>query len=167
MFNTIAEFEGAWLSEVASTRKVFQALTDDSLAQSVAGGHRTLGRIAWHITTTIPEMMRLTGLKLGQLEPDAPVPDSAEEIDRMYAAAAGALMDEVRIGWQDDTLGVEDDLYGEKWQRRFTLQALIHHQVHHRGQMTILMRQAGLKVPGIYGPAKEDWSQYGQTPPKV
>jgi len=23
------------------------------------------------------------------------------------------------------------------------------------------MRQAGLKVPGIYGPAREEWAQYG------
>ena len=32
---------------------------------------------------------------------------------------------------------------------------LINHQNHHRGQMTVLMRQAGLTVPGVYGPAKK------------
>jgi uncharacterized damage-inducible protein DinB len=41
------------------------------------------------------------------------------------------------------------------------LQALISHEIHHRGQMTVLMRQAGLKVPGIYGPAREEWAAYG------
>jgi hypothetical protein len=27
--------------------------------------------------------------------------------------------------------------------------------------MTVLMRQAGLKVPGFYGPAQEEWSAMG------
>jgi len=33
---------------------------------------------------------------------------------------------------------------------------LIAHQGHHRAQMTVLMRQAGLKVPGVYGPSEAD-----------
>ncbi|MEA3297729.1 MAG: DinB family protein, partial [candidate division Zixibacteria bacterium] len=44
---------------------------------------------------------------------------------------------------------------------------LIQHQIHHRGQMTVLMRQAGIKVPSLYGPAKEDWAQMGLEPPEV
>ena len=44
---------------------------------------------------------------------------------------------------------------------RHTLFYLIAHQTHHRGQMTVLMRQAGLRVPGIYGPAKEEWAAFG------
>ena len=34
-------------------------------------------------------------------------------------------------------------------------------EAHHRGQMTVLMRQAGLTVPGIYGPAQEEWAAMG------
>ena len=52
-------------------------------------------------------------------------------------------------------------MYGESWTVGFTLLALITHQAHHRGQMTVLMRQAGLTVPGIYGPAREEWASYG------
>ena len=44
------------------------------------------------------------------------------------------------------------------------LSSLIRHQAHHRGQMTVLMRQAGLPVPGVYGPAREEWKAYGQEP---
>jgi uncharacterized damage-inducible protein DinB len=36
------------------------------------------------------------------------------------------------------------------------LTSLVRHQVHHREQMTILMRQAGIVVPGVYGPAREE-----------
>jgi uncharacterized damage-inducible protein DinB len=52
-------------------------------------------------------------------------------------------------------------MYGEKWTRAMALRALIQHEVHHRGQMTVLMRQAGLTVPGVYGPAREEWAAYG------
>jgi uncharacterized damage-inducible protein DinB len=36
------------------------------------------------------------------------------------------------------------------------LHALVLHQVHNRGQMTVLMRQAGLVLPGVYGPTREE-----------
>ena len=38
---------------------------------------------------------------------------------------------------------------------------LIKHIVHHRGQVTVLMRQAGIKPFGVYGPPKEDWIHLG------
>jgi uncharacterized damage-inducible protein DinB len=55
-------------------------------------------------------------------------------------------------------------MYGEKWTRAATLASIIKHQIHHRAQMTVLMRQAGLNVPGIYGPSREEWSQFGMQP---
>jgi hypothetical protein len=30
--------------------------------------------------------------------------------------------------------------------------------------MTVLMRFAGLEVPGVYGPAKEEWVAYNMAP---
>jgi uncharacterized damage-inducible protein DinB len=69
--------------------------------------------------------------------------------------------------WSDETLQIEDDMYGEMWKRGKTLGSLINHEIHHRGQMTVLMRQAGLKVPGIYGPSKDEWAQYGMKPPEI
>ena len=56
---------------------------------------------------------------------------------------------------------LNDDLnmYGQVWKRTSVLSSLIAHQAHHRGQMTVLMRQAGLKVPGVYGPSKEEWAE--------
>ena len=58
-------------------------------------------------------------------------------------------------------------MYGEPWQRALTLAILVAHQTHHRGQMTVLMRQAGLKVPGVYGPSKDEWAAMGASPPEV
>jgi uncharacterized damage-inducible protein DinB len=168
MYNTIQEFIQAWKSEAKMTEHVLEVLTDESLSQPITDGHRTLGRIAWHITTTIPEMMGYTGLGLQEmLKPDAPVPTKATEIVGAYKNISAAMVDEISKKWNDDSLKIADEMYGEKWERRFTVTALIQHQIHHRGQMTVLLRQAGIKVPSIYGPAKEDWQAYGMEVPEV
>ena len=166
MFRRVADFQKAWEHEKDSTLKVLGALTDASLSQAVTREDRTLGRLAWHLTTTLGEMMERTGLKIAGPSHDAPSPPSAAAIAAAYAEAATAVADGVS-GWSDATLEVEDDMYGQRWPRGLTLQALVTHQAHHRGQMTVLMRQAGLKVPGVYGPAREEWTAYGMKPPAV
>ena len=58
-------------------------------------------------------------------------------------------------------LMLEDDMYGEMWAKGKTLGVLVTHQIHHRAQLTIVMRLAGLKVPGVYGPSNEEWAAMG------
>jgi uncharacterized damage-inducible protein DinB len=167
MFRTISELVSAWEKESAITQKLLDTLSDASLAQPIVEGHRTLGRIAWHMVTTIPEMMEKTGLSIKAVASDAPLPENAAVIQHSYTAVAAELLEQIKTQWTDPTLLVEDDMYGEKWPRGLSAQVLIDHQIHHRGQMTVLMRQAGLRVPGIYGPSLEDWSAFGAVPPEV
>ncbi len=167
MFTTIEYFKTAWAKESANTRKFMEALTDASLRQAVADDHRTLGRMAWHIAQSIPEMGNRTGLNVKGPAENSPVPDTAKKIKDAYDEAASSLLGEVANKWDDDTLQKTDEMYGETWKRGLTLRILIDHEIHHRGQMTVLMRQAGLKVPGIYGPAKEEWDQFGMKEPGV
>lgn len=167
MYATIDQFIGHWQFESASTQSVFDALTDASLSREAYPGGRTIGRLAWHIAQTIPEMMARTGLKIDGVDEHAPVPSSAAAIANGYRAAAASLAEQIRSRWIDPTLEETDDMYGERWTRRMTLSALVSHQTHHRGQLTVLMRQAGLPIPGIYGPTKEAWAQMGMEPPAV
>jgi uncharacterized damage-inducible protein DinB len=167
MYRKIDDFVKDWEAESKSTQKLMDALTDSSLQQKVVDGHRTLGRMAWHIVATIPEMMANTGLKLGAVAPDAPVPAKAAAIKQAYAVVAEELLKQVKANWTDETLTIEDEMYGEKWARGRSTRILIDHQTHHRGQMTVLMRQAGLKVPGVYGPAKEEWADFGAPSPEI
>lgn len=167
MIRTIEEFATDWKAVSGTTLRHLEALTDASLAQPVAGEHRTLGRVAWHIVQTIPEMLGRTGLRPAGPAEDAPVPGSARAIADAYRMASESLLEQVREQWTDETLEVEDDLYGQKWKRGATLDALLRHEIHHRGQLTVLMRQAGLRVPATFGPAKEDWAAYGKEPPAV
>lgn len=166
MYRTIEEFLVDWLDESDATLKIFRALTDASLQQRVTDSHRTLGRLAWHLVITVGEMMQHAGLPLDGIDEDAPVPGSAEVITRSYESAAKMLTEELPKHWRDEMLGESVNMYGQQWKRETVLAALIKHQIHHRGQMTVLMRQAGLDVPGIYGPAKHEWSAMQMTAPE-
>ena len=161
MIRTVADFETIWKNESEITTAVLATLTDASLAQRGTPNDRTLGDMAWHITTTIPEMMGLTGLAIEAVDADAPRPASAEAIRDAYVRVACSLLERLRHTWTDETLTVEDDMYGERWPRGVTLLALVVHQTHHRGAMTVLMRQAGLVVPSIYGPNREQSEAMG------
>lgn len=44
---------------------------------------------------------------------------------------------------------------------------LIKHIIHHRGQVTVLMRQAGIEPFGVYDPTKERWVGVGVENPPV
>jgi uncharacterized damage-inducible protein DinB len=166
MFRRIDDFVAAWEMETEQTMSVLRTLTDASLTQSVLAGGRTLGRLGFHLAQTIPEMMGKAGLPVEGPAEDAPVPGTAREIAEAYQAAAQQLAKELPRTWQDATLLEERSMYGESWLNGRTLQALILHQAHHRGQMTVLMRQAGLRVPGIYGPAREEWAAWGMPAPE-
>jgi uncharacterized damage-inducible protein DinB len=166
-YRSIESFLEDWESEAGDTSLVLGAVTDAALGQSVADGHRSLARVAWHIAVSIPEMMNKVGLGLTEVDEHAPVPATGAEILDGYDRTAAELLAAVRANWTDATLDEEDDMYGFRWKRGFTLKCLVFHQIHHRGQMTVLMRQAGLRVPGVYGPSLEGWTAVGTTPPAV
>jgi uncharacterized damage-inducible protein DinB len=165
MFRRIDDFERSWAYESESTLKVLRALTDRALSQAVASGGRTLGRMAWHLVLTLPEMMKHAGLPVEGPAQDAAQPALAEII-REYEISARGVGEAVKRHWTDAMLPDVIPMYGENWPRGAVLAALIAHQTHHRAQMTVLMRQAGLKVPGVYGPAREEWAALNMPPPE-
>jgi uncharacterized damage-inducible protein DinB len=167
MFTKLEDFAVQWTTETQATRKILDALTDESLDQRIAPDHRTLGQLAWHLVTCMHEMLSRTGLEFASPLHDAPVPASASAIAESYSDVSQALLKAVRTHWTDETLAQKCNMYGQEWPNGFTLHVLIMHEVHHRGQMTVLMRQAGLRVPGMYGPAREDWFEMGAQPPAV
>ena len=167
MYSSVDQFLQNWQYESEGTQKLLDELTDASLKQAIYPGGRDIGRLAWHIAQTIPEMMGRTGLKVKGVGEHDPVPSSAAAIASGYKAAAASLVEELKANWTDETLKLSDDMYGDRWTRATTLMILITHQAHHRGQLTVLMRQAGLPVTGVYGPVKEDWAGYGMEPPAI
>jgi uncharacterized damage-inducible protein DinB len=166
MIQSIAAFVAAWSYEHEATLKIFRALTDASLAQRVTPEGRSLGELAWHIVQTLGEMPQHAGVPVEAPAEEAPVPASAGVIAEEFDDAARSVVKVVPATWNDASLGEDVSMYGQTWKKGDVLSSLILHQAHHRGQMTVLMRQAGLMVPGIYGPSREEWAAMGMPAPK-
>lgn len=166
MYHTIDEFLNEWIYESDSTQQILDLLNDDSLGTSVKEGERSLGYLAWHTIVSVHEMMSRVGLVFEAPHHDALMPESAEEIAAGYRQANMAFKEAIRSQWTDANLSDEHDMYGEMWTNATTLDVLVKHQIHHRGQMTMLMRLAGLPIKGIYGPSREEWVSYGVEVPK-
>jgi uncharacterized damage-inducible protein DinB len=87
--------------------------------------------------------------------PPPPLPTVAAII-AAYQHNAKQVTDAVPQKWSDAQLGEEIPMFGRSFRRGAALAVVVSHQAHHRAQMTVLMRQAGLKVPGVYGPSESD-----------
>jgi len=164
MYHSIVEFTRDWERESTATLQVLRALTDGALPRRVDPEGRTLGAIAWPLVLTLGEMGGKAGLTVEAPAEDAGVPGSSHEISATYSRAARSLGEQVGRAWTDAMLADELELYGSRWTREGVLQSLVRHQIHHRGQMTVLMRQAGIAVPGVYGPSREEWARMGMPP---
>lgn len=156
MYNTLTEFTEEWSREAAVTDRVLAALTDESLEQSVTMLDRTMGEIAWHITTSMHDILSHVELEFSGKRKTDPPPSSAMEIAESYRQSSKAIIEAMESQWTDATLHQVHDIYGMAWPNTETLNMLIKHQIHHRGQLTVLMRQAGLPIPDIYGPSRKE-----------
>ncbi|WP_054710658.1 DinB family protein [Bacillus sp. JCM 19041] len=154
MYRQVNDFLQEWKQEVAQTQAVLNAVTDEKLGQAIEEGHNTLGWLGWHLTTAPLFFTGEAGLKL-DVELAETQPSSAEVISASYRKISEAVAQAVENQEDDKSIVELVDSFGTKMPKGAILRLLISHQTHHRGQMTVLLRQAGLTVPGVYGPTKE------------
>lgn len=165
MYSKIAEFIYDWQQESNATIKLFEKITNDKLFQRVYPEGRSLGFIAWHIVYTVGEMLHTVGISLDGFEVNEEMPNDIKLMIDKYKKFSQSLIENISK-MNDDKLEEEFQVYGEIWKFKDLLKGLVFHQIHHRGQLTVLMRQVGLPVIGIYGPSKEEWAQFGMEAPE-
>ena len=166
MYYKLDDFKADWAYESDATLKIINGLSDDSLNKKFNEKVRTPGRLAWHITGSIAEMMNRTDLRIDASAENADVPKRVSEIAKAYKKSSDLLIEEISKKWTDVSLSEKVNMYGEDWEKGKILSVLLVHQIHHRAQLIILMRLAELKVPGIYGPSNEEWATMGMEPQK-
>ncbi|MBX6353439.1 MAG: DinB family protein [Thermoflavifilum sp.] len=156
MYPTVQAFVSDWKRESGITQRCLDNLTDASLAQRVSPKDRALGELAWHIVTVIPMMASAAGLGLNSPGDPKSVPSSARAIADAYRQVSAALAEAAQRDLTDATLTERRAMFGMELPVAQILHTLVRHEIHHRGQLSVLMRQAGLQVPDIYGPARRD-----------
>ncbi|MGE7274722.1 DinB family protein [Brevibacillus panacihumi] len=164
MYVTVTDLIAEWKNEAGLTQKVLDELTDHALLQQVYPGGRTLGRIAWHFVTSIPVYFTEFGVSVEKVSNPNEVP-SAKEIAQTFTKVSSQVVNALGEQWKDDSLQQVQNAFGRMESNATIFMGLIKHIAHHRGQVTVLMRQAGLPIPAVYGPAKEGWAKLGVTPP--
>ncbi|NRD79143.1 DinB family protein [Bacillus sp. BRMEA1] len=157
MFTSVNDFLNEWKQEAAVTQKVLDVLTDESLNQEVSPGLNSIGSLAWHITGAVYYFPSQVGLKFEVPNLQQEAPKSAAEISETYKLVSERLTRAFSEQVTDEKMNEIVNLFGMNMPVQAVYRLLIQHQAHHRGQLTVLMRQAGLKVPGVYGPSKEEW----------
>ncbi|CAG9623113.1 DinB family protein [Sutcliffiella rhizosphaerae] len=157
MFLSVHDFLNEWKREAALTQKVLDVLTDDSLNQEVSPGLNTIGSLAWHITGTVYYFPTQLGVSFEAPEIQKEAPKSAAEIKETYHTLSQSFTQAAEEQVTDENMNQMVNLFGQDMPIQAVFRLLIQHQAHHRGQLTVLMRQAGLNVPGVYGPSKEEW----------
>ncbi len=160
MYRKIEDFITDWGYESEGSLNLFKLISNDALNKKDHENVRSIAVLTWHITITLSEMLNKAGLPVIGPDEHSKPPADIQEIVKAYSSSAKSVTEQVQKNWNDASLLEENSLYGENWKNGVTLSILIKHQTHHRGQLTVLMRQAGMKVTGVYGPSKEDWASY-------
>ncbi len=155
MFYRIEDFMKEWSIESSTTQRVLDAITDEALTREIADGFSSLGSLGWHICQAYGGILHHTGLVFEVPSKYEPVPIHAAAISTKYKEVGSGMKVAIQTNWTDSSLLEHVDVYGESWTKGATLHMLIKHEIHHRGQMAVLIRQAGLRLPDIYGPTKE------------
>ncbi len=149
--------------EAATTRRVLERIPTDKLAWRPAPKSRTLGELGQHIAENPGSVCTLAAQNPGIVPVGdvATVPTSTEELlatlDTSLAQARkvlGSLPDSAMHESWRLTAGGHDVLSMPRI--AFLRTVLLNHWYHHRGQLSVYLRELDVPVPSIYGPSADE-----------
>ena len=146
-----------WNYEHEITLRVIRRLPDCGLEFQPHPHATTSGKLAWHIVRS--EHFFIEAVLAGTFQHAAPFP--ARPAD---AEAMAALLEEnhrrlvQRVQELPEALLQRRIAFGTRWNypAAMYLVVCVHHEIHHRGQLTEHLRLMGQKVPAIYGPSADE-----------
>lgn len=148
--------------EAATTRRVLERMPDAQLAWKPAETSRTLGQLGVHIAVNPAAVAGLAAHNPAQLPAfQDPVATSTADVLTLLdtsVADARALL----AGWDDAAMNETWRVHaGERElmalpRVAFLRAVMFNHWYHHRGQLSVYLRELGVSVPSIYGPSADE-----------
>ncbi len=149
--------------EAETTRRVLERVPGSQLAWRPHEKARTLGQLALHVAIVPGGVAELIASPSPAQAPTFtdPSPDSATELlpalEQSIAKAKQALggMDDAALMAKWRMMQGERELFAVP--RVALLRSImLNHWDHHRGQLTVYLRQLDVPVPSIYGPSADE-----------
>jgi uncharacterized damage-inducible protein DinB len=150
--------------EMATTRKMLERFPEDKVEWRPHDTCMTLGRLAGHVS-------ELAGWVLPTMNQDKLELDPATFTPTIVKSRAEAVkqFDETVKGARAAIAGASDEAFMKPWtlvgagKTIFTMPKIavyrsfvMNHLIHHRGQLAAFYRIAGVPIPSLYGPSKDE-----------
>ena len=155
----LQEFE----QEAQTTRRVLERVPDNQLAWRPHEKARTLGELALHVAMVPGGVAELVASPSPAQAPQFadPSPKSASELIPALDHSI-AKVKEV-LGGMDDAALMETWrlMQGDREllavpRVAMLRSVMLNHWYHHRGQLTVYLRELGVPIPSIYGPSADE-----------
>jgi uncharacterized damage-inducible protein DinB len=149
--------------EAMTTRRVLERVPDDQLAWRPHQKARTLGELALHVARVPGGIAQLVASPSPAQLPQFSNPSPGNSSELIPALDEGiAKAKEVLGGMDDATLtSMWQLMRGER--ELFTAprvallrSLMLNHWYHHRGQLTVYLRELDVPIPSIYGPSADE-----------
>lgn len=150
MYQTIKEFITDYRSESTKTLATLQEIKD-SFNFSPTENSWTLGGLGNHLVMALPTILSQVNFTLKKL----PAAEQITDLLVNYQVVVENFFAELQSSWTDAMLTESVNFYGMQVKRSEILTIILKHEIHHRGQLALLLRIAGKKVPAIYGPSAD------------
>jgi len=148
--------------EAKTTRRVLERVPDGQLGWRPHPKSRTLGELALHVAGTPGAVARFA--TQSEMQP----PDFEDRVPKTASELLPALDESIATAKQ--LLGSMDDAtLNATWRlkrngqeimaipRAMLLRSImLNHWYHHRGQLSVYLRELGVPVPSIYGPSADE-----------
>jgi uncharacterized damage-inducible protein DinB len=164
MSDELQTFISTWDTEAKKIAAMLRALPEEQYDFRPDAGGRSLGELAWHLAEI--EAYSGFGIERGAFEigvrpPGIERPRTIEALAPGYERIHADSMERIRkLTLADLDREVMFFTGSPTSIREILWSAVLHHQIHHRGQLSVLCRLAGGAAPGTYGPNREESAKF-------
>ena len=148
--------------EAETTRRLFNVIPDDKLSWRPHAKARSLGELAMHVATipgSVAGIAELDSKEAGSFPVD-PEATSRAQILEVFAESLKkgkeivAATDDARA-MQEWKLTKDGETIMSMPRAAFWRMVLLNHNYHHRGQLSVYLRELDVELPSIYGPSAD------------
>lgn len=159
----IKTFIAVWEHEHQITLKVLRALPEAQFHFKAHDNFFSAGELAWHLVKIEDYFGRGIFLEKIVLNPNRPAPPKTvaeiiayAEREHPLIVAAWQTLDDEALRHKIPFARPDGKVLMELPRMAFLQTAMMSHVIHHRGQLALMLKMMGAKVPSIYGPSGDE-----------